>query len=169
MGLLKTIDKVILTTLKGITITSFILLTILISANVLVRFFPIASLHWFDEIIELLYAYLVFYGAAALWISHEHFGVGDWIERRIKNVRMRYVYTIIIQFLVLCFAVIFFYYSLRLTLLARDVTNVFALPKRILYSCLPASGTIMIIYSIRNIVLEMIGVSKSRQEQEKSA
>jgi len=169
MGLLKSIDKVILTTLKGITITSFVFLTILISANVLVRFFPIASLHWFDEIIELLYAYLVFYGAAALWISHEHFGVGDWIERRIKNVRMRYVCSIIIQFLVLCFAVIFFYYSLRLTLLARDVTNVFALPKRILYSCLPASGTIMIIYSIRNIVLEMIGVSKSRQEQEKSA
>jgi len=169
MGLLKSIDKVILTTLKWITITSFILLTILISANVLVRFFPIASLHWFDEIIELLYAYLVFYGAAALWISREHFGVGDWIERRIKNVRMRYVYSIIIQFLVLCFAVIFFYYSLRLTLLARDVTNVFAIPKRVLYSCLPASGGIMIIYSIRNIVVEMIGVSKSRQEQQKSA
>ena len=169
MGLLKTIDKVILTTLKGITITSFILLTILISANVLVRFFPIASLHWFDEIIELLYAYLVFYGAAALWISREHFGVGDWIERRIKNVRMQYVYTTIIQFLVLCFAVIFFYYSLRLTLLARDVTNVFAISKRVLYSCLPASGAIMIIYSIRNIVLEMIGASKSRQEQEKNA
>jgi TRAP-type C4-dicarboxylate transport system permease small subunit len=169
MGLLKSIDKVILTTLKWITITSFILLTILISANVLVRFFPIASLHWFDEIIELLYAYLVFYGAAALWISREHFGVGDWIVRRIRNVRMRYVYTTIIQFLVLCFAVIFFYYSLRLTLLARDVTNVFAIPKRVLYSCLPASGAIMIIYSIRNIVLEMIGVSKSREEQQKSA
>jgi TRAP-type C4-dicarboxylate transport system permease small subunit len=169
MGLLKSIDKVILTTLKWITITSFILLTILISANVLVRFFPIASLHWFDEIIELLYAYLVFYGAAALWISREHFGVGDWIVRRIRNVRMRYVYTTIIQFLVLCFAVIFFYYSLRLTLLARDVTNVFAIPKRVLYSCLPASGAIMIIYSIRNIVLEMISVSKSGQEQEKRA
>jgi TRAP-type C4-dicarboxylate transport system permease small subunit len=169
MGLLKSIDKVILTTLKWITITSFILLTILISANVLVRFFPIASLHWFDEIIELLYAYLVFYGAAALWISREHFGVGDWIVRRIRNVCMRYVYTTVIQFLVLCFAVIFFYYSLRLTLLARDVTNVFAIPKRVLYSCLPASGAIMIIYSIRNIVLEMIGVSKSREEQQKSA
>src|SRR5512139_890132 len=100
MDLLKSIDKVILATLKGITITSFILLTLLISANVFVRFFPVASLHWFDEIIELLYAYLVFYGAAALWISREHFGVGDWIERRIKDVRMRYAYTMIIEFLV---------------------------------------------------------------------
>jgi TRAP-type C4-dicarboxylate transport system permease small subunit len=169
MGLLKSIDKVILTTLKGITITSFVLLTFLISANVFVRFFPVASLHWFDEIIELLYAYLVFYGAAALWISHEHFGVGDWIERRIKDVRMRSVYTTFIQFLVLCFAMIFFYYSLRLTVLARDVTNVFAIPKRILYSCLPVSGAIMIIYSVRNIVVKITDALKSQQEQERNA
>ena len=165
IGSLKSIDKVILKTLKSITITSFVFLTILISANVLVRFFPVASLHWFDEIIELLYAYLVFYGSAALWISHEHFGVGDWIEKRISNIRMRHVYRMTIELLVLCFALIFFYYSLRLTMLARDVTNVFAIPKRILYSCLPISGAVMILYSIRNITIEIIGIVKSGLEE----
>jgi len=163
IGSLKSIDRVILKTLKAITITSFVFLTILISANVLVRFFPVASLHWFDEIIELLYAYLVFYGSAALWISHEHFGVGDWIEKRISNIRMRHGYRMTIELLVLCFALIFFYYSLRLTLLARDVTNVFAIPKRVLYSCLPISGAIMVLYSIRNIVVEMIGLLGSER------
>ena len=165
MGSLKHVDKVILKTLKVITITSFVLLTILISANVFVRFFPIVSLHWFDEIIELLYAYLVFYGAAALWISHEHFGVGDWIEKRIKNIRIKYAYRMMIELLVLCFVVIFFYYSLRLTILARDVTNVFAISKRILYSCLPVSGAVMMIYSIRNITVEMVGMIKSGHEE----
>ncbi len=165
MNLLKRIDKALLYTLKGITITSFFFLTLLISANVFVRFFPVASLHWFDEIIELLYAYLVFYGAAALWISHEHFGVGDWLEKRIKNVRMRYGYRMIIELLVICFVVIFFYYSLKLTILAQDVTNVFAIPKRILYSCLPISGAVMILYSIRNITIEIIGMVKSGQEE----
>jgi len=164
VNLLKRMDQVILSTLKGITITSFVLLTILISANVFVRFVPIASLHWFDEIIELLYAYLVFYGAAALWILHGHFGVGDWIEKRIRDQRTRYVYRLIIELLVLCFAVIFFYYSLRLTILARDVTNVFAIPKRVLYSCLPVSGAIMIVYSIRNIAVELIGILKLRRQ-----
>ncbi len=125
------------------------------------RFFPVASLHWFDEIIELVYAYLIFYGAAALWISREHFGVGDWIEKRIKQARMRHVYKLIIQLLVMGFALIFFYYSFRLTLLARDVTNVFAIPKRVLYSCLPISGFIMVIYSIRNIAVEVMGITKS--------
>jgi len=169
MGSLKYVDKVILKTLKVVTITSFVLLTVLISANVFVRFFPIVSLHWFDEIIELLYAYLVFYGAAALWISHEHFGVGDWIEKRIKNIRIKYAYRIMIELLVLCFVVIFFYYSLRLTILARDVTNVFAISKRILYSCLPVSGAVMMIYSIRNITVEMVGLIKSGQEEENPA
>ena len=163
MGLLKRIDRVILKTLMVVTITVFVFLTILISANVFVRFFPIVSLHWFDEIIELLYAYLVFYGSAALWISHEHFGVGDWIEKRIKNIRIRSVYKIVIELLVLCFVVIFFYYSLRLTLLARDVTNVFAIPKKVLYSCLPISGVIMILYSIRDLTVEIIGMMKSPQ------
>jgi len=163
MGSLKSMDKVILKTLKVVTITSFVFLTLLISANVFVRFFPVVSLHWFDEIIELLYAYLVFYGAAALWISHEHFGVGDWIEKRIGDIRMRHVYRLVIELLVLCFVVVFFYYSLRLTLLARDVTNVFAIPKRVLYSCLPISGVIMILYSIRDLTVEIIGIMKSRQ------
>lgn len=165
MDWLKRVDKTILYALKAITIISFFFLTLLISANVFVRFFPIVSLHWFDEIIELLYAYLVFYGAAALWISHEHFGVGDWIEKRIKNIRIKYAYRMMIELLVLCFVVIFFYYSLRLTILARDVTNVFAISKRILYSCLPVSGAVMIIYSIRNITVEMVGLIKSGQEE----
>jgi TRAP-type C4-dicarboxylate transport system permease small subunit len=167
MGLLKSIDQVIRAALKGITITSFVLLTILISANVFVRFFPVASLHWFDEIIELLYAYLIFYGAAALWISGDHFGVGDWIGKRIRQARMRHVYKLIIQLLVMGFALIFFYYSSQLTLLARDVTNVFAIPKKVLYSCLPISGFIMIIYSIRNIAVEVTGFIKSQPEERK--
>ena len=69
MDVLRQLDRIVLLALKYITITCFVILTILVSANVLVRFVPVVSLHWFDEIIELLYAYLVFYGAAALWIQ----------------------------------------------------------------------------------------------------
>ena len=76
---------------------------------------------------------------------------------------MRYGYRVIIELLVMCFVVIFFYYSLKLTILAQDVTNVFAIPKRILYSCLPAAGAVMILYSIRNITVEIVGMMKSRQ------
>jgi TRAP-type transport system small permease protein len=163
MRFIKRINDVIAKALKVITITCFVFITLLVSANIFVRFFPVASLHWFDEIVELLYAYLVFYGAAALWMSREHFGVGDWIETRIRNPRTRSAYRMIIQVLVLFFVVIFFYYSLRLTLLAQDVTNVFAIPKRVLYSCLPISGMLMIAYSLRNIAVEIPGILRSGQ------
>jgi TRAP-type C4-dicarboxylate transport system permease small subunit len=110
----------------------------------------------------LLYAYLVFYGAAALWISHEHFGVGDWLEKRIRNETGRTVYKLVVELLSFTFVSIYFYYSLRLTLLAQDVTNVFAIPKRVLYSYLPVSGVIMILYSIRNIAVEAEAFTKRK-------
>jgi len=153
-------DKVILNALKVVAIVSFVLLTILVTANVIVRFFPVVSLHWFDEIIELLYAYMVFYGAAALWILQGHISVGDWIEKSIGNPRLRHLYRMFIELLVLVFAAVFFYYSLRLTILALDVTNVFAIPKRVLYSCMPVVGVIMVIYSLRNIAVEIIRIGK---------
>jgi len=161
LNALKKIDRIALVILKTLTITLFLLLSLLVSANVLVRFVPVVSLHWFDEIVEMLYAYLIFYGAAALWITREHFSVGDWIGATIlKGSRTRYWYRAVLEVLVLIFAAIFFYYSLRLTILAQDVTNVFAIPKRVLYSCMPIAGGIMIIYSIRNVMVEVIPLFK---------
>jgi TRAP-type C4-dicarboxylate transport system permease small subunit len=71
---------------------------------------------------------------------------------------------VIVETLVLLFVVIFFYYSLQLTERALDVTNVFAIPKKILYSCMPIAGAVMIVYSIRNIMVEMIGVIRPHHE-----
>jgi TRAP-type transport system small permease protein len=161
MNSLALFDRMVLKALRVITIVSFILLMILVTANVIVRIFPFVSLHWFDEIIELLYAYLVFYGAAALWVLRGHISVGDWIEKSIASTRLRCLYRMFIEVLVLGFAAVFFYYSLRLTLLALDVTNVFAIPKRVLYSCMPVAGAIMVIYSVRNIAIELIGAGKN--------
>jgi TRAP-type transport system small permease protein len=166
MNSLAFVDRTILGVLKVVTIVSFIFLTILITANVIVRFFPFVSLHWFDEIIELLYAYLVFYGAAALWILRGHISVGDWIEKSITNPRLCSLYRMFIEILVLAFAAVFFYYSLRLTILALDVTNVFAIPKRVLYSCMPVAGALMVIYSLRNITVEIIRIGKPKEGEE---
>jgi len=165
MGFLRRMDKVVLGTSRILTITCFVFLILLVSANVFVRFVPVASLHWFDEIIELLYAYLVFYGAAALWITREHFSVGDWIgEKVIRNVTARHIYRMVLEVIVMVFALVFFYFSFRLTALALDVTNVFAIPKRVLYSCMPVSGAIMISYSIRNIILETIPLMNRKRK-----
>jgi TRAP-type C4-dicarboxylate transport system permease small subunit len=90
----------------------------------------------------------------------EHFSVGDWISGRlIRHPKAIRVYRLVLECLVLVFALIFFYYSQRLTSLAMDVTNVFAIPKKILYSCMPISGLVMAVYSLRNIALEIAGLA----------
>lgn len=162
---LRYLDRILLNILKTVTITCFIFLTLLITANVFVRFFPIVSLHWFDEIIELLYAYLVFYGAAALWLNREHLCVGDWISGRlIKSDMAIRCYRFMLEVIGLIFAFIFFYYSAKLTSMALDVTNVFAIPKKILYSCMSVSGAIMVVYSIRNCVSEIMRIAKPKAD-----
>jgi TRAP-type transport system small permease protein len=164
LNFLRRADGITLTVLKAVCILCFVLLTLLVTANVVVRLLPVVSLHWFDEIVEMLYAYLVFYGAAALWINKEHFSVGDWMSGRIIRGRgARRFYRLILELFKLLFAGIFFYYSLRLTMLAIDVTNVFSIPKRVLYSCMPISALIMVIYSICSIVLQVMELS-IRQE-----
>lgn len=158
LNVLQGLDRFVLVLLKAITTLCFIVLTILITANVFVRFVPVISLHWFDEIIEMLYAYMIFYGAAALWITREHFSVGDWISRRlIRSPKTIRIYRLILESLVLVFALIFLFYSRRLTDMAQDVTNVFAIPKKVLYSCMPISGLVMVVYSMRNIAVEIAG------------
>jgi TRAP-type C4-dicarboxylate transport system permease small subunit len=87
--------------------------------------------------------------------------VGDWIGKRMKNNMAHHVYRMFLELLALLFVAAFFYYSLRLTILARDVTNAFGFPKRVLYSCLPISGVIMIAYSVRNIIVEILGMKTS--------
>ncbi len=165
LNALKKIDRMVLAALKALTITLFLLLSLLVCANVFVRFVPVVSLHWFDEIVEMLYAALIFYGAAALWITREHFSLGDWIGSKvIRDARARHLYRLVIEVLVLVFVLVFFYYSFRLTLMARDVTNVFAIPKRILYSCMPIAGAVMVVYSIRNIIHEVIPLIRQRAD-----
>jgi TRAP-type transport system small permease protein len=161
MDTIKFTDKLLLNILKTITIIAFVLITLLVTATIIGRYIRVSFL-WSDEIIELLFAYLVFYGSAALWISKGHFSAGDWIERKlVKDERARHLYRLLLEFMVLVFVVVFFYFSLKLTLFTAAVTNVLAIPKRVFYSCMPISGAIMIIYSIRNVVIEIINIRKS--------
>lgn len=146
---LRVLDRLVLATLKTFTIAIFLLLTVLISANVFMRFVPLFSMHWFDEIIELLYAYLVFFGAAALWISRDHLKIGDWVSGRIiRTPGAQKVYRLLLEATALVFALIFTVYSAKLTRLALDVTNVFAIPKKVLYACMPIAGAIMVVYAV---------------------
>lgn len=177
IALIKTVDIWVQRILRYIAMTMFSILGLLLIANISLRLIndfiqflnrhgmetasnliqsvvTINSFYWFDEVIELSFAALVFYGAAALWCAKLHFSVGDWISPRIKNVRLKHFYKLLILLISATFMAILFWYSLKLTLKTNQVTTVFQIKQWILYSCIPISSMIMLIYSIVDVIIE---------------
>lgn len=161
---LKTLDRGVQTFLRYLGTVLFIALGVILFTNVVVRFagrfemFPNISMHWFDEIVELLFAYLVFYGAAALWGTKGHFSVGDWISKRLPGRTLAAIYKFLVTLISVLFLVIFFYYSLRLTRTSTELSTVFQIPKKVMYSCMPVSSFIMLCYSVAEAVEDLINI-----------
>ena len=155
-------DKGLMLVLEWICIVLFAAITVILTLNIVVRFLPFMSMHWFDEIVEMCFAGLVFYGSALLWAEKGHFCVGDWISPRLPGERSRGWYRLLIAALSTAFQAVFFWYSLRLTLTATELTTVFQIPKSLLYSCMPAASLVMLAYSVCDIVVEGEGIFTAR-------
>ncbi len=158
LGLLSRLDRWLLAVLEVICIALFAAITFILTLNIVVRFFPVMSMHWFDEILEMLYGALIFYGACAVWVAHEHFSVGDWLSKYLPGTRSRLLYRFLVEACSLVFIAVFFWFSLQLTLETSEHTTAFAIPKAWLYACMPITGAIMLAYSVKNMVLELRAV-----------
>lgn len=122
----------------------------LLTAVVFVRFVPLASMGWSDEIVEFAFAWMVFLGAAALWRDGSHFRVelvpqwlaGSWAGRLLECL---------LGVLALGFLLVFTYEGWLLTRAANDRTPIFELPKFLWYVVIPLSGLLMTGYTIRDL------------------
>ena len=161
-ALLARCDRLLVLALRSICVLCFGLLLLLLTGNVFVRYFPVTAFYWFDEVVEWMFAWMVFFGAAALWARDEHFRLA-WINEKLKGTPTGYLVAAALEVISLFFIFIFFYQALQLTALARDWTPVFNVPRRYLYVCMPISGSIMVIYSIRNVLRELIAFGKHRR------
>lgn len=141
------VDGAIRLALKAVATAAFVVLMVILSLNVLNRFVPISSFHWLDEIVELCFAAMVFYGAAAVWAGGEHFSVGDWISPRLPGPRSKAAYRLLKEGAGLAFMAVVLYYSAQLALRAGESTAVFRIPKIVLYASMPISALIMAAYS----------------------
>ena len=157
--LLNRLDTGLVLTLKWVCIVLFVIITLILTLNIVVRFVPFMSMHWFDEILELLYGALIFYGATAVWVSHGHFSVGDWLSKYIKSTWGRFVYRLIVELTSLIFIIIFFKYAIDLFIHTEEQTTAFALSKKWLYACMPIASAIMIVYSLKNMFIELAKIT----------
>jgi len=155
MGFFRGLDKWVVTVLRGICVVCFALLMLLLTGNVFVRYVPVAAFYWFDEVVECAFAWMVFLGAAALWARDDHFKL-EWFPAKMQGTRTGRLVLAGLEFLSFFFLLVFATQSLRLTILAKDWTPFFNVSKRYLYVCMPISGFIMLGYSLRNLVREIL-------------
>lgn len=155
-------DRALVTSLRVVSVACFVVLLVLLMGNVFVRFVPVWAFFWFDEIVEWMFACMVFFGSAALWARDEHFRL-EWINEKIKGTTSGHLVAALVELLSLVFIAIFFYQSARLTYLAHDWTPVFNLPRRCLYVCMPISGLIMLGYSVRSVLREVQAFQRLRR------
>ena len=168
LGFLSAFDRALVYTLRIICVCCFSLLLLLLTGNVFVRYFPVTAFYWFDEVVEWMFAWMVFFGAAALWARDEHFRL-ELISEKIKGTANGHLVSAGLELISLFFLVIFFYQALRLTMMAKDWTPVFNLSRRYLYICMPISGFIMVGYSIRNVLREILSYWKLKHRDENKA
>lgn len=129
-------------------------LLVIIVAVVFVRFLPITSMGWTDEIVEFAFAWMVFLCSAELWRKKSHFRVEvipDWLG----GSKAGRILEIGLNLLSLIFFMVFTIEGLRLSLQATDRSPIFEYPKALWYASIPIAGVIMIGYTIRNLYFQI--------------
>ena len=150
--ILKKADRAVELALRLGSIVCFVGLLVIICAVVFVRFVPITSMGWTDEIIEFAFAWMVFLCSAGLWRQRTHFRVEvitDWLRGSKAGRGLEILLTMIS----LVFLLVFTYEGYLLAIKATDRSPIFELPKTLWYLSMPLAGVIMFGYTIRDLWL----------------
>ena len=149
-GNLGKLDQILAVVTKWGSVACLVTLFLLISAGVFVRFVPITSLGWSDEIVELAFAWMVFLGATFLWREKTHFNV-DIVPNWLAGTRAGRLLGICLNILSLAFFAVLTYEGWLLCMRATDKSPILEIPKRLWYIIIPITGAIMAGYTIRDL------------------
>ena len=151
-GTLARLDRGADVAMRSISGVCLVVLLILVSLIVLIRFFPVVVLGWEDEVVELAFAWMVFLGSAAVWRSHEHIVI-DFIPQALTGSRAGRVLEVVVGLLVLGFLAVFTWYGWLLTAQAQGNTSpMLVLPRPLWYAAVPVSGLVMIGYTLARML-----------------
>jgi TRAP-type transport system small permease protein len=148
--LFKKADQTVELAVRWGGILCFAGLLIIICAVVFVRFVPITSMGWTDEVIEFAFAWMVFLCSAGLWRQRAHFRVEvvtDWL----RGSKVGRGLEILLTLICLIFLFVFTYEGYLLAMKATDRSPIFEFPKTLWYLSMPVAGVIMFGYTLRDL------------------
>lgn len=142
---LQRIDRAIALICKWGVIGSLLGLFFLLFAGVVVRLIPMLSISGYDEIIELLFAWMVFLGALALWREGALYRV-VLLEQSVSEPIRRAI-AVLSQALMLLFALVMTIKGYEFLREAGEITPFLGIDKGYWYLAVPTTGALMAIYS----------------------
>jgi TRAP-type C4-dicarboxylate transport system permease small subunit len=146
------LDGILGTALRWGSSLAMVVLWILITAAVIFRIVPIMSMGWSDEIVELMFAWMIFLCSADLCRQRKHFVV-DLIPNLLAGTGAGRVLGVVLNLLALAFLLVFTYQGIWLSIMATDRSPYFEWPKFLWYGSIAVSGVIMTGYTIRDTLL----------------
>ncbi|WP_046868921.1 TRAP transporter small permease [Microvirga massiliensis] len=142
-------DLAVATVCKWGVILCLSALFFLLLLAVLVRMVPVLVIAGYDEVIELLFAWLTFLGALALWREGTLYRVvlaeqaaPSWMRRGIEFS---------IHVLMLAFALVLALKGYEFLRDAGEITPFLGVDKAYWYAALPVCGAIMAVYSVSGL------------------
>lgn len=154
--------------MRTVTVASLTGLFVAVGFVVANRTIGVRSTGWTDELIELLFAWLIFAGAASLWRERGHFAVDLAVQVMPEGMAKQAVKTLA-EGLCLVFLWVFFYQSLVFIANATDDSPVFAISKVYWYGVMPIAAAIMMGYSIVRFVRLLLSLFRGKPAHARSA
>lgn len=126
------------------------LLFLLLAAGVLTRLVPVVSITGYDELVELFFAWLIFLGAPALARDAALYRVTLVVAA--LPAALRRPIELLVQLLVLVFALTLAVEGTRFMLGAGETTPFLRLDKSWWYAAMPVAGVSMAAYAVCGLV-----------------
>lgn len=157
LNVLNGCDRVITKIVRWICIISMMLIFIMFLMNIFVRFVPIYNFTQTDEWTQLLLVWVIFFGAQDLARTKGHFIV-DVLTDRLVGTTLGYIFKIISAAIELTLYITICYFGFKLV--GRSVAymqTIHWLQIRYFYLVIPVSAFFMSIYSLRDLIMAIMG------------
>lgn len=154
-ALLRRLDRLVFLACKWGVVGGLAALFLLLGANVLTRTFPFVSIAGYDEIVELIFAWMTFLGAVALWREGALYRVGLVIDT--VPTALRRLLQAAILLLMLAMALVLTWKGSEFVLYSGETTPFLRLDKAYWYAAVPVCGALMTLYSLVALVRAVLG------------
>lgn len=124
-------------------------LFVLLALAIVQRILPVFKIPGYDELVELLFGWMVFLGALALWREGTLYKV-ELIERSLHG-KARRALEALIHLSMLAIAAILAYAGWQFTAQSGETTPFLGIDKAWWYAAIPVCGTLMCAYSAAGI------------------